>query len=77
MLWDVTLQNWSLNASRQIYGILLNSDTLRLIINVLKNVINIETSVASIQKIKESKLIILISRNSFLSFIPDQKIPAA
>lgn len=40
-------------------------------------VINIETSVASIQKIKESKLIILISRNSFLSFIPDQKIPAA
>lgn len=37
-------------------------------------VINIETSVASIQKIKESKLIILIPRNSFLSFIPDQKI---
>lgn len=41
-------------------------------------VINIESSVASIQKKKkESKLIILISRNSFLSFIPDQKIPAA
>lgn len=40
-------------------------------------VINTESSVASIQKKKESKLIILISRNSFLSFIPDQKIPAA